>query len=165
MTNKAFIPLLLLCVTASAATPPLPIKRQAPLRSPAASVVSKDKPMLRTASVTEPPRLPMTGYFRKVQSEYGRFEFNAEALQPANQSILFELSPDLSPGSWVGLAWFGPYPTAQQVFAGLTSDNAALHIRATVSPAPATLTRVATTAGDIRINPAVRGAFARRGVR
>lgn len=157
---------LALCLTASAATtPPLPVKRPQPLRSPAASVVSKDKPMLRVSTITEPPRLPMTPYFRKVQSEYGRFEFNAEALQPANQSILFELSTDLAPGSWVGLAWFGPYPTAQQVFAGLTSDNAALHIRATVSPAPATLSRVATTAGDIRINPAVRGAFARRGVK
>lgn len=162
------IPLLFaLCLTAFAATPPpLPIKRQAPLRSPAASVVSKDKPMLRTATVTEPPKLPMQPFYRAVQTQYGNVEFFAQALQPANQSVLFELSPDLTPDSWIPIAFFPSYPVNQQVFAGITTYEQRLTIRAKAMPEmPSGFTKTVTTGEAVWTNPKVRGVHAWRGVR
>lgn len=180
--------LLLLCLPASAALPPSPepslpgvtrlewqslgwryeppIPRPAPLLSPKHASQPRSTPMFRPASATEPPLLPMQGFHRKVQSEYGTDEFTAQATQPANQSVLMEFSTEMAPNTWVGLAFFPAYPAEQPVFAGVTTYRQMIYIRAKATPTmPTGMVPMSTTGPAIWINPAVRGSFARRGAR
>lgn len=141
--------LLLLCLHAHAALPPMPsvptVKRTVPLLSPRHASQPKSTPMFVTAS--ENPRLPMKAYFRIANSEFGKYELTAESLQPMGYALLFEVSP--TPKDWQPLAWFGPYVVNQQVFAALYSHSATLNIRATAQPptasAPAILREASST--------------------
>lgn len=128
--------------------------------------------MLRFISASVNPPLPMTGYFRRANSEFGTYEFSAQTIQPANHAVLFEVSPTL--GDWVPLAWFSPYPVEQPVFAGLYSYSDVLFIRATATPSSSI--RISEIPGEFRVveamsigppstagprvNPALRGARA-----
>lgn len=155
--------ILLLCLCAGVAHGA--IKRPQPLHSPKHATAAKEVRMFRVAS-TEPPPLPMQAFHRKVQSEYGTDEFTAQALQPVQQSVLFELSPDMAEGSWVGLAFFPAYVAEQPVFAGVTTYRQLLFIRARATPVmPTGMVRQSGTGRAIWINPAVKGSFARRGVK
>ncbi len=160
---------LLLCVSASAATVPFP-KVTRPALSPKHAALPKSTPMKRQTlggggGGESPKRLPMKAYCVEVNP--GQMDFTAEALQPANQSVLFELSSSLTEGSWVTLAWFGPYPVEQQVFAMVPLDIGHSNIRATAGVSPgATMSRVVIqNSPGIRVNPDVRGVRAWRGTR
>jgi hypothetical protein len=166
---------LALCVSASAATvPTMPavhraIKRPQPLLSPKHASIQKATPMARFSpaggGVELPKKLPMKSYCVEVQP--GVMNFTAEALQPPNKSVLFELSSTITEGSWVTLAWFGPYPVAQQVFAMVPTEVPFASIRATAGTEPSgTMSRVVVAATPgIRINPDVKGVQAWRGAR
>lgn len=166
-----FIPLLLLlCLPAYASMPPMPpvptVTRQGPLLSPKDASTPKATPMLRTVASTEPPKLPMIPFYREVQSQYGTIEFFAQALQPANQSVLFEVSPDLAPDSWIPIAFFPAYPVNQQVFAGITTHQTRLVIRAKATLVmPGGFVKTVTTGESVWTNPKVRGVHAWRGAR
>jgi hypothetical protein len=161
-----------LCVSASAATvPQMAIKRPAPLLSPKHASIQKATPMLRQfspAGVELPKKLPMKAYCVVVtNSPYGHMEFTAEAIQPADKTVLFEMSPDLTEGSWVTVAWFGKYPIAGQVFAIVHSDADYIFMRATagVEPAGAMSRVVVAETPGIRKNQDVPGVHAWRGAR
>lgn len=158
--------LLTLCLSASAA-----IKRPEPLLSPKHASQPKTRLMTRTA--TEPPRLPMEAFHRKVQSEYGTDEFTAQAFQPAQQAVQFYMTPDCAPNSKVPVAWFPPLQNPSSVIYGLTTYSDKIYIAAEAAPvalagklavAPAGFTRLSATGPAIWINPEVKGSFARRGV-
>lgn len=166
------ISILFLALVLSASAAPLPtvtrVKRTGPLLSPKHAAEAKAAPMARFSPAGGPDltkRLPMKSYCVMVQP--GLMHFTAEALQPANQSLLFEVSSLLTEGSWVPLAWFGPYPQAQQVFAMIEIDEQFYSIRATAAVAPSgAMSRLVVAAPvGIRINPELPGARAWRGVK
>jgi len=170
---RTLLLLLLASFTAQAAPlPPMPtgmtsamtVKRKPPLLSPKHASASKDKRMFRVASVTEPPLLPMEGFYERVQTEYGTEQFTAQVFQPRNQAVLIELSWDAFPGEWAGLAYFPAYPSDQFVTAGVVTFQPKIFTRAKATPVmPTGMVRVVTTGKAIWINPQIRGAFARRG--
>lgn len=162
---------LCLCATACAApTPPtIPVVKRKPALHTPSHQPSKDQPMRVASVLYEPQLLPMEGSVVKVTNDFGRYEFTASALQPANNSILFEVSPNPA-GDWQPLAFFGPEPTDQKSFASLYSYSEALNVRAHITPVVSTMRQtgwmpaslVPASGGGYYINPAFKGARAWR---
>ena len=112
--------------------------------------------------------LPMKGSCKVIpDTGYGKMEFTAEVMQPVGKSVLFECQDALNPGTWVTLAWFGPYTVSQPVFAQMTSNNESVFIRATCAMVPAVVVaaRSRSASPTVKVNKAVRGADAWRGKR
>jgi hypothetical protein len=159
--------ILLILVIANLAVAGPAVKRKGPSRSPKhAEAVRVAGRAFSPAGGDVATRLPMVGYSRETtNSQWGKTEFIAEAMAPANQSVLFEYSMGMPSSGWTTLAWFGSYPKAQQVFAMVISDEKAVFIRATANvSATAGLAPVMGTPA-IRTNPAVKSAQAWRGRR
>ena len=129
------------------------------LKSPRHASITKAARMSR--SISEPPYLPMKAFHTNVVSDFGNQLFTAQALQPAGQSILFEVASILDPTYYIPLGGAGPFPYPQQVQAGLYTYEQMLFIRCKATPETPAAFGPAAMTGTIWINPAMRAPFFR----
>lgn len=141
---KTFL-LLLLCLPAYAATPPMPsttptVRRTAPALSPRHASQPKSTPMFVPSS--ENPPLPMT--YGVALTPEGDFFFVAGAFKPKNTGLTMEWST-VPKGSWHFLAGWGAYPEDQWVSGTAWTSEPRMFIRATPGTTAARLSGPSVT--------------------
>lgn len=116
--------LLLLCLPAYAALPPMPaiptVKRPAPLLSPKAASASKSKPMTKLTVAGESTVSTLAPFWMSYTKDQFFFDsivdiMHVQAIQRAGKGVRFEYKDSVASSGWAFMADWTPYPEEQVV--------------------------------------------------